>query len=108
MPPEFQLLLRAHLLPHTAPSADGLLFPGDRTDQMSARFLRDRLKTAREVAGLPELSFTGRGARRSCSPVSTVPPSPNSKPASATPHRRRWPSTSTVPSTATGSWPNDS
>lgn len=59
LPPEFQALLRAHLLAHTAPGADGLLFPGDRKDHMSARFLHDRFKIARETACLPELTIHG-------------------------------------------------
>lgn len=59
LPLEFQPLLRTHLLAHTAPGADGLLFPGERKDHMSARYLHDRFKTAREAVGLPELTIHG-------------------------------------------------
>lgn len=59
LPPAFLPLLRAHLLAHTAPGADGLLFPGERKDHMSARYLLDRYKVAREAAGRPDLTIHG-------------------------------------------------
>jgi len=59
LPPAFLPLLRAHLLAHTAPGADGLLFPGERKDHMSARYLLDRYEVAREAAGRPDLTVHG-------------------------------------------------
>ncbi|MFT4085006.1 MAG: tyrosine-type recombinase/integrase [Nocardioides sp.] len=59
LPPEFLPLLRAHLLAHTAPGANGLLFPGERKDHMSARYLLDRYKVAREAADRPDLTIHG-------------------------------------------------
>lgn len=59
LPPAFLPLLRAHLLAHTAPGADGLLFPGERKDHMSARFLLDRYAVARKAAGRPDLTIHG-------------------------------------------------
>lgn len=59
LPPAFLPLLRAHLLAHTAPGADGLLFPGERKDHMSARYLLDRYAVAREAAGRPDLTIHG-------------------------------------------------
>ncbi|MFT4157657.1 MAG: tyrosine-type recombinase/integrase [Microbacterium sp.] len=59
LPPAFLPLLRAHLLAHTAPGANGLLFPGERKDHMSARYLLDRYKVAREAAGRPDLTIHG-------------------------------------------------
>lgn len=59
LPPAFLPLLRAHLLAHTAPGANGLLFPGERKDHMSARYLLDRYKIAREAAGRPDLTIHG-------------------------------------------------
>ncbi|MBU2693464.1 tyrosine-type recombinase/integrase [Pimelobacter sp. 30-1] len=38
-------------------ASKGLLFPGDRTDHMSARFLMDRYRPAREKAGRPDLTI---------------------------------------------------
>ena len=35
----------------------GLLFPGDRTDHMSVRYLMDRYRPAREAAGRPDLTI---------------------------------------------------
>ncbi len=57
VPPPFLPMLQAHLLEHTAPGTDGLLFPGDRTDHMSVRYLMDRYRPAREVAGRPDLTI---------------------------------------------------
>ncbi|MEI2714905.1 MAG: tyrosine-type recombinase/integrase [Nocardioides sp.] len=59
LPPAFLPLLRSHLLAHTAPGAGGLLFPGERKDHMSARYLLDRYKIAREAAGRPDLTIHG-------------------------------------------------
>ncbi|MGH3630244.1 MAG: tyrosine-type recombinase/integrase [Sciscionella sp.] len=59
LPTAFLPLLRAHLLAHTAPGADGLLFPGERKDHMSARYLQDRFRIAREAAGRPDLTIHG-------------------------------------------------
>lgn len=59
LPPAFRPLLRAHLLAHTAPGADGLLFPGERKDHMSARYLLDRYDVARKAAGRPDLTIHG-------------------------------------------------
>jgi len=59
IPPAFLPLLRAHLLAHTAPGATGLLFPGERKDHMSARYLLDRYDVARKAAGRPDLTIHG-------------------------------------------------
>lgn len=59
LPPALMPLLRTHLLAHTAPGAHGLLFPGERKDHMSARYLQDRFKIARESAGRPDLTIHG-------------------------------------------------
>ncbi|KAB2813104.1 tyrosine-type recombinase/integrase [Pimelobacter simplex] len=50
-------MLQQHLLQHAAPGSKGLLFPGDRTDHMSARYLMDRYRPAREMAGRPDLTI---------------------------------------------------
>ncbi len=50
-------LLQQHLLQHAAPDSKGLLFPGDRTDHMSARYLMVRYRPAREKAGRPDLTI---------------------------------------------------
>ena len=57
VPPPFLPELRRHLLEHTAAGPDGLLFPGDRTDHMSTRYLMDRYRPAREAAGRPDLTI---------------------------------------------------
>lgn len=57
VPPPFLPMLQAHLLEHTAPGEAGLLFPGDRTDHMSVRYLMDRYRPAREAAGRPDLTI---------------------------------------------------
>jgi integrase len=59
LPQAFLPMLRSHLLAHAAPGADGLLFPGDRKDHMSARYLMDRFRPAREAAGRPDLTIHG-------------------------------------------------
>src|SRR5690606_36748352 len=46
-----------HLLEHAGFGSEGLLFPGDRTDHMSARYLMDRFRIAREAAGRPDLTL---------------------------------------------------
>ena len=55
--PPFLPMLQQHLLEHTAPGPTGLLFPGDRTDHMSVRYLMDRYRPAREAAGRPDLTI---------------------------------------------------
>lgn len=57
LPATFLPMLRAHLLEHTAPGDTGLLFPGERADHMSARFLLARYKVARNAAGRPDLTL---------------------------------------------------
>jgi integrase len=59
VPPPFLPLMQTHLLEHAGPGADGLLFPGERRDHMSVRFLSDRFRAAREVAGRPDLTIHG-------------------------------------------------
>ncbi len=59
LPPAFLPMLRAHLLAHTAPGAHGLVFPGERKDHMSARYLLDRYAIARKAAGRPDLTIHG-------------------------------------------------
>jgi integrase len=57
VPPPFLRMLQQHLLEHTAEGPIGLLFPGDRTDHMSVRYLMDRYRPAREAAGRPDLTI---------------------------------------------------
>lgn len=57
VPPPFLPMLQRHLLEHTAEGQAGLLFPGDRTDHMSVRYLMDRYRPARERAGRPDLTI---------------------------------------------------
>ena len=57
VPPPFLPMLQRHLLEHAAPGLEGLLFPGDRTDHMSVRYLMDRYRPAREAAGRPDLTI---------------------------------------------------
>ena len=57
VPPPFLPMLQKHLLEHTAEGPSGLLFPGDRTDHMSVRYLMDRYRPAREAAGRPDLTI---------------------------------------------------
>lgn len=57
VPPPFLPMLQRHLLEHSAPGPAGLLFPGDRTDHMSVRYLMDRYRPAREAAGRPDLTI---------------------------------------------------
>ncbi len=57
VPPPFLPMLQHHLLEFTAEGDKGLLFPGDRTDHMSVRFLMDRYRPARDRAGRPDLTI---------------------------------------------------
>lgn len=57
VPSPFLPLLQQHLLEHTAPGPDGLLFPGDLADHMSVRYLMDRHRPAREATARPDLTF---------------------------------------------------
>lgn len=57
VPPPFLPALENHLAEHAAPGKDGLLFPGDRTDHMSVRYLMDRFVPAREAADRPDLTI---------------------------------------------------
>lgn len=57
VPPPFLPMLQKHLLEHTAAGPAGLLFPGDRTDHMSVRYLMDRYRPARRAAGRPDLTI---------------------------------------------------
>lgn len=57
VPPPFLPMLQKHLLEHTAARPSGLLFPGDRTDHMSVRYLMDRYRPAREAAGRDDLTI---------------------------------------------------
>jgi integrase len=57
VPPPFLPMLQRHLLEHTGEGPNGLLFPGDRTDHMSVRYLMDRYRPAREAAGRPDLTI---------------------------------------------------
>ena len=57
VPPPFLPMLQRHLLEHAAAGRSGLLFPGDRADHMSARYLMDRYRPARKAAGRPDLTI---------------------------------------------------
>jgi integrase len=57
VPPPFLPMLQRHLSEHAAPGVEGLLFPGDRTDHMSVRFLMDRFRPARAAAQRPDLTI---------------------------------------------------
>ena len=57
VPPPFLKMLQQHLLEHTGEGPTGLLFPGDRTDHMSVRYLMDRYRPARDAAGRPDLTI---------------------------------------------------
>lgn len=50
-------MLKEHLENHAANGLTGLLFPGDRTDHMSVRYLMDRYKPAREAARRQDLTI---------------------------------------------------
>ncbi len=57
VPPPFLPMLQKHLREHCAAGPGGLLFPGDRTDHMSVRYLMDRYRPARKAAGRPDLTI---------------------------------------------------
>lgn len=57
VPPPFLPMLQRHLREFTAQGGKGLLFPGDRTDHMSVRFVMDRYRPARKKAGRPDLTI---------------------------------------------------
>jgi integrase len=57
VPPPFLPMLREHLELWADLGPDGLLFPGDRTDHMSVRFLMDQYRPAREAAGRTDLTI---------------------------------------------------
>lgn len=57
VPPPFLPMLRKHLVDHTEDGPRGLLFPGDPRDHMSVRYVMDRFRTAREAAGLPDITI---------------------------------------------------
>ena len=57
VPPPFLPMLQKHLLEHCAAGPSGLLFPGDRTDHMSVRYLMDHYHPARRAAGRPDLTL---------------------------------------------------
>lgn len=57
VPPPFLPMLQKHLLEHAAPGPEGLLFPGDRADHMSVRFLMTHYRTGREAAGRTDLTL---------------------------------------------------
>ena len=57
VPPPFLPALKQHLKEHTARGPSGLLFPGERSDHMSVRYLMDRYRPAREKAGRPDLTI---------------------------------------------------
>lgn len=57
VPPPFLPMLQDHLLEQTAEGSNGLLFPGDRTDHMSVRYVMDRYRPARGKAGRPDLTI---------------------------------------------------
>ncbi len=57
VPPPFLPMLQTHLREHTADGPTGLLFPGDRSDHMSVRYLMDRYRPARKAAGREDLTI---------------------------------------------------
>jgi integrase len=57
VPPPFLPMLQQHLVEHAAEGSSGLLFPGDRTDHMSVRYLMDRFRPARAAAGRSDLTI---------------------------------------------------
>lgn len=56
VPPPFLPMLRQHLAQFTASGSNGLLFPGDRKDHMSVRYLMDQYRPARDAAGRSDLT----------------------------------------------------
>jgi integrase len=57
VPPPFMPMLRRHLAQFTGDGPNGLLFPGDRKDHMSIRYVMDRYRPARDAAGRPDLTI---------------------------------------------------
>lgn len=57
VPPPFLPMLQEHLIEYAERGPTGLLFPGDRTDHMSVRYLMDRYRPAREAAGRTDLTI---------------------------------------------------
>jgi integrase len=57
IPPPFLPMLQEHLVKHAADGPTGLLFPGDRSDHMSVRYLMDRYRPARTAAGREDLTI---------------------------------------------------
>lgn len=57
LPPPFIPALVQHLDRYVAESPEALLFPGERSDHMSVRYLMDRYKVAREAAGRSDLTI---------------------------------------------------
>lgn len=57
IPEPFMSLVREHVLAHAAEGDDGLLFPGERTDHMSTRYLSNAFVAARSAAGRNDLHF---------------------------------------------------
>lgn len=57
VPPPFLPTLQKHVREHAADGASGLLFPGDRSDHMSVRYLMDRFRPSRAKAGRPDLTI---------------------------------------------------
>jgi len=59
VPRPFLPMLAEHLDSHAEAGPTGLLFPGERTDHMSVRYVMDRYRPAREAAGRPDLTIHG-------------------------------------------------
>lgn len=59
LPMAFMPMLSGHLERYAASGDDGLLFPGNRKDHMSVRYLMDRFRPAREAVGRPDLTIHG-------------------------------------------------
>ncbi|GAB3015415.1 putative prophage phiRv2 integrase [Nocardioides flavus (ex Wang et al. 2016)] len=57
VPPPFLPMLQRHLSEYAATGPAGLLFPGDRSDHMSVRYLMDRYRPARKAAGREDLTI---------------------------------------------------
>jgi integrase len=57
LPPPLIPTLEHHLASHVGDQPESLLFPGERSDHMSVRYLMDRFKVARNAAGRPDLTI---------------------------------------------------
>jgi integrase len=57
VPPPFLPMLEKHLVDYTDDGPASLLFPGDRKDHMSVRYVMSRFRIARETAGRPDLTI---------------------------------------------------